>query len=119
MNTQQAKKKLEYLSGVVDILRKIRPQFKAQLLQTFLYIAQNEGCELDEIKEHTKLSQASVSRNVATLSTVETKGKPGLGFIKKDICLNDPKRYCLYLTTKGKQFLNLLLKEWTNEPCQL
>lgn len=100
--------KLNFLMQVIAVLREINPQFKAQTIQTFLYIAANQGCDMADIQRDLKLTQASTSRNVAILSHVKAKNEPGLGFIRKVIAIDDPKKYRLYLTAKGQKFLNTL-----------
>lgn len=79
-----------------------------QLLITFLYVADHDGCLQATLAKATGMSGASVSRCLDWLGTKHRSGKPGLDLIRRE---EDPiyyKRYRLHLTEKGKRVAHLM-----------
>ena len=81
------------------------------LLMTFLYIAGNEGCSMQELEKATGATPASNSRNTDWLSYGRNSvSNNGLGLVSKDKPLRqkDRRRVVLKLTPKGKELLTKL-----------
>ncbi|GCE65723.1 MarR family transcriptional regulator [cyanobiont of Ornithocercus magnificus] len=81
------------------------------LLMTFLYIARNDGCSMQDLERATGATGASNSRNTDWLSYGRNAvTNNGLGLIKKERPLNqkDRRKIVLSLTSKGKELLKTL-----------
>ena len=102
----------------IQEFRKISPRIHSQTISVFLYVAINEGKQgvpMTSIENFTKLSQSSVSRNVALLSKwsgIADKDKkirkPGLNFVETFEDPMEKRRKLVRLTTKGKVFFSKL-----------
>lgn len=79
-----------------------------QLLVTYLYVADHDGCQQGALKKATGMSEASVSRCLDWLSTTHRSGKPGLDLIKREVDPDYWKRYRLFLTDKGRRVADLM-----------
>ncbi|MBB4039090.1 DNA-binding MarR family transcriptional regulator [Microvirga flocculans] len=60
------------------------------------------------IQEETGYSQSTVSRNIALLSDIGTKDKPGYGLIEVQIDPSDRRKQLLTLTRKGRDLCDKL-----------
>ena len=103
---------LSRLSQVGSILKKeLGYEATMHLLMTFLYIAGNEGCSMQELEKATGATPASNSRNTDWLSYGRNSvSNNGLGLVSKDKPLRqkDRRRVVLKLTPKGKELLTKL-----------
>ena len=100
----------------IQEFRKYSSNIHSQTISVFLYIAINEGKKgvpMTSIADFTKLSQSSVSRNVALLSKwsgiidKEKKiRKPGLDFVEAFEGPMERRRKLVKLTAKGKIFFS-------------
>jgi hypothetical protein len=54
------------------------------------------------------MSSSSVSRNVTWLTNRHRTGKPGLKLVYREVDQDDPKRFRIFLSTKGVQLATLL-----------
>ena len=78
---------------------------------TFLYIASNEGCGMQELERATGATAASNSRNTDWLSYGRNAvTNNGLGLIKKERPLDqrDRRKIVLGLTSKGRELIRRL-----------
>ena len=83
-------------------------EFPGQLAAVFFWIASHNGCLQQDLERHCSLSASSVSRNVDWLGSLNRRGEQGLGFVRREKDVIDGKRWRLFLTPKGKQFVHLL-----------
>ena len=98
----------EKLQKIVEQFRFIDSGMHAQAMSIFLYVAKQYPKEIamTDIANACDISQASVSRNVALLSSYtryKTKG-PNLLTAKED--LHERRRKLVTLTNKGLKFYN-------------
>jgi len=99
---------LQRMYMAFEVLRAKEREFPAQLVSTFLYIANHNGCRQEDLMVGTSLSSSSVSRNVTWLGPKHRSGKDGLKLVYREIDPDDPKRYRVYLSRKGEQMATLL-----------
>ena len=74
----------------------------------FFYISANDCFKKEDLVSATEMSPSSVSRNVSWLGPKHRLGKDGLKLVKREKDSKDPKRYRIFLTTKGKSMKNLI-----------
>ena len=97
---------------VVEVLRSTgEREFPMQLASTFLWIAAHDGCRQEDVIEATSMSASSVSRNVTWLGPQHRLGKEGLRLVRRERDPLDAKRWRLFLTPKGVQFMRLIEKQ--------
>jgi len=101
---------LQAVTQLVAEVRRLDPEMKIQTLETLLRVAMagRSGLHMTELQRQARLSLASTSRNVSTLSKVNTKGVKAWGFVE---ALEDPadRRYkIVYLTARGREFVDKL-----------
>jgi DNA-binding MarR family transcriptional regulator len=87
---------------IAEIL-KLSSELPLQAVNIFLNVAAQPGITSRELMAQTKMSQSSISRNVALLSDVHRSGSPGLGLI---FTVEDPlerRRKLIYLSDDGKK----------------
>ena len=89
-------------------------EFPLQLAVTLCWIASHNGCLQEDLVEATSMSPSSVSRNVTWLGPRHRLGKEGLKFVRREKDPADPKRWRLYLTPEGKQFVRKLEADLTD-----
>ena len=98
----------------INQFRTLNPQFPAQTMQTFLYIAMKHPEEVPsaDLAKHLDVSQSSVSRNLMALGKVARKDNkvPGLALVETWEDVYDRRRKLAGLTFKG-QTLYRNLKE--------
>ena len=83
-------------------------EFPMQLASTFFYIAANDGFRQEDLVNATSMSSSSVSRNVSWLGPQHRLGKDGLKPVYRERDPQDPKRWRIFLTPKGKQLKNMI-----------
>ena len=91
-----------------EVLRSQEREFPAQLASIFLYIASHPGLRQEELMQATCMSSSSISRNVTWLGPRHRLGRPGLALVYRERDFDDPKRYRIFLTKKGKQLSHLV-----------
>jgi DNA-binding MarR family transcriptional regulator len=97
---------------VFEEFRKLDPEMQMQTALIFLLIANNEGCSISDLEKWTGLTSASCSRNVAALSDIHRKGRPGHNMIVARVDANDRRQRNLYLTVKGRSILNHVMERF-------
>jgi DNA-binding MarR family transcriptional regulator len=107
---QQDRQVLSRVLRVLEQFRALDSEMQMPQAVTLLTIALNEGISLAELTEKTAQATSSASRNVASLSTVHRKGKPGHGLVinKEDPIERRRKQHLL--TPKGKTFIKQLIE---------
>lgn len=97
---------------VVEVLRSTgEREFPMQLASTFLWIASHDGCLQEDLPDAISMSPSSVSRNVTWLGQSHRSGREGLHLVVRRRDTINPKRWRLFLTRKGVQFVNLIEKQ--------
>lgn len=97
------------LYNVLEILRsRGGREFPLQLASALLYIGSHDGLLQEELVEATSMSPSSVSRNVTWLGPRHRLGSEGLKLVRREKDHTDPKRWRLWLTPEGKQFVRIL-----------
>lgn len=97
---------------VVEVLRSTgEREFPMQLASTFLWIASHDGCLQEELPEAISMSASSVSRNVTWLGQSHRTGREGLHLVRRERDTENSKRWRLFLTPKGVQFVHLIEKQ--------
>lgn len=95
---------------VMELLRATgEKEFPMQLASIFFYVASHDGCRQEDVIRGTGISPSSVSRNVSWLgSHHRLEHRQGLRVVRRERDPDDPKRWRLYLTPKGLQWVNLI-----------
>lgn len=92
---------LDYGFAILQEFRKLDPEIPLQTASAFMLVASRPGVSMDEIGRTLNMSQASVSRNVAALSVMQKKDKPGHGLVQAKEDPEDRRRKLVDLTEKG------------------
>ena len=95
---------------VMELLRSTgEKEFPMQLASTFFWIAAHDGCKQEEVARAISVAQSTVSRNVSWLGTEHRlKHRQGLRLVKRVQDPDNHRAWRLFLTPKGKQFVQLL-----------
>lgn len=99
---QSENKSLATLGKAIQRLRAIDPEMPMQTALLFLLVAQRPGLTMKELQRAMVTSQASISRNVATLSRWARFDKRGHDLL---IAKEDPRerrRKVVFLTQRGE-----------------
>lgn len=102
------KKSLRILYQALEQFRILHPEMPTQMVMTFLFIAQHEGCSVREIEGALGISQSSASRNAAALGNLTAFKKPGYGLVEAKADPMELRRKILRLTPKGKMLMTTL-----------
>ena len=108
--TQEDRKVILKLLQVLSKFRELDAEMQMPQAVTLLTVALNEGISLSDLTERTRQATSSASRNVASLSTVHRKGKPGHGLVlnREDPFERRKKQHVL--TPKGRSFVDQLIE---------
>ena len=108
--TQEDRRTLLKQLQVLNRFRELDAEMQMPQAVTLLTVALNEGISLSDLTERTRQATSSASRNVASLSTVHRKGKPGHGLVlnREDPFERRKKQHIL--TPKGLSFINQLIE---------
>jgi len=99
---------------VIEEFRKMDQEMQMQTAMIFLLIAREEGLHSRDLMQHTGLTSASVSRNVAALSKYHRKGRPGHDVIVAREDPIDRRNKQLFLTGKGRAVINSIIERFKN-----
>lgn len=94
----------------VRLFRLLNSEMPMQQADLLLTIARKPGIGSAELMQQTQLAQSSVSRSMKTLSKFGDEGAPGLDLVDAQIDPRATKKRIYFLTPKGKQFVNRVLK---------
>ncbi|GGD03612.1 MarR family transcriptional regulator [Pyruvatibacter mobilis] len=107
-----SKRTIGRLINTIEAFRVLEPDIQAQTIMTFLMAARKEGVGMREMQDHLGVARSTMSRNVGILSsTGYRKGVPGFGLIEAREDPEDRKAKQVYLTPKGRRFLENLLSQ--------
>jgi DNA-binding MarR family transcriptional regulator len=83
-------------------------EFPMQLASALFFVMAHDGCRQEDLIQATGMSASSVSRCVSWLGAHHRLDhRSGLRVVRRERDPDDPKRWRLYLTPKGHQWLNL------------
>ena len=109
-------KEINSLMKAIDVIRTSSDDMPAQQIQTFLCVALRPGITMEDLGQDVGISQASVSRNIASLGKWHRLGKPGADYVE---AIEDPRerrRKIIYLTHKGRKVMEKALEALKGEP---
>jgi DNA-binding MarR family transcriptional regulator len=98
------------LRRVVRIIRTdLSHELPVQQLALLLEVAGNEGIGMPDLSRALKMGQGSVSKNVKLMSKyIEDGQMRGFGLLATEQDLQERRRFVVYTTPKGKEFMNKL-----------
>lgn len=108
--TKTEEVQLRQLLELLNEFRDLDSEMQMPQAVTLVTVALDEGLALGEIAERTQQAMSSASRNVASLSQVHRKGKPGHGLIINKEDPNERRRKQHLLTPKGLAFVRRLIE---------
>lgn len=108
--TKEDRRALNRLLRVLEQFRSLDSEMQMPQAVTLLTIALNEGISLSDLTERTQQATSSASRNVASLSALHRKGKPGHGLVVNREDPAERRRKQHLLTPKGKAFIEQLIE---------
>lgn len=88
----------------------IDPNIPAQVLQTFLTVAMNEGKSLTEISELVGSNLSTTSRHLLELGERNRRLEPGYNLVDRRTDPMNLRQNCYTLTTKGKLLVAEIVK---------
>jgi len=94
------------------MFRQLSGEMPMQQADILLTIAGSPGLTMGDVSKATGLSQSSVSRNVAALSTFHRLGQPGMGLVTAEVDPREPRRRVLFLTTTGQVLVTRLMRTY-------
>lgn len=108
-DTAQDRKQFRSLFSVVTQFRDLDSEMPVQQMQVLCWVALNEGKTQRDLRTSLDMPSSTSSRNIAALSKVHRLGKEGLGLIDFVDDPEDRRAKRLWLTPKGRAFINKLL----------
>ncbi|HET20439.1 MAG TPA: MarR family transcriptional regulator [Chromatiales bacterium] len=107
-DANEAQKTLRKLQQGVAFIRQSESEFSIVALHALLIIASDEGCTVSDVQAKLGVTKAAASRNVHTLGDQDNRrgDLPPMGLISIKVDSADIRRKRLYLTDKGRGFLN-------------
>lgn len=88
----------------------IDPNIPAQMLQTFMAVAMNEGKSLTEIAEVVSANLSTASRHLLELGDRNRRMEPGYGLVARNPDPMNLRQNAYSLTAKGKLLLANIIK---------
>jgi DNA-binding MarR family transcriptional regulator len=87
---------------LMEALRVVRPVMTIQQAHTFLLIAADEGCGVQEYAERAGITQSVMTRILQALGSQRQKGLPGFGLVQQVTDTEDFRKRQTFLTANGK-----------------
>lgn len=97
------------LISLIEEFRKLDTEMQAQQMLIFLIVMRNPDIGMRDLEDKVGLSGASVSRNVAAMSKVHRKGRPGHDLVEAYEDPEDRRYKKVKPTHKGKMVYASLL----------
>lgn len=94
---------------IINEFRKLDGVMPTQTAELFLHIALSPGKSMVDYKNMMGVSQSTVSRNVAYLSDLHWKKKPGLAVVEVFTDPHDSRFKLMRLTAKGKRVASSII----------
>lgn len=76
--------------------------------QLFVEVARRDRCTFAELEEALSLTNGSVSRSVSALGEINRHGQPGYRLLETFKDPDQPRRYLVRLSPRGKALLRQL-----------
>lgn len=110
-NDSDGQKTLRKLQHATAYIRQVESEFSIVSLHALLIIASDEGCTVSDVQSKLGVTKAAASRNVHALGDQDNRrgDQAALNFISIKTDPVDIRRKRLYLTDKGRGFLNGLV----------
>lgn len=100
---------LDQLARALNAFAAMDPiNFPLHHVQVFIEVARSGKCTFAELQEAMNLTNGSVSRTVAALSDVNRHGQPGFRLVEVFKDPEQPRRYLVRLSPRGKALLKQL-----------
>lgn len=100
---------LDQLARALNAFAALDPTvFPLHHAQIIVEVARRGHCTFAELEEALTLTNGSVSRSVAALSEVNRFGGKGYNLLETPKDPDEPRRYRVQLSTKGKAFVRQL-----------
>ena len=95
---------------LIELLRSTgEREFPLQLASVLFFVMSHDGCRMGDLATATGLSSASVTRNIQWLGEQHRiDERSGLKLVRREQDPDDYKRFRLFLTPKGKSWVNLI-----------
>jgi len=92
------------LAGL-EAFRRRTPDLWINNVLTFLYVCENEGINIKELAQVSRLSEATASRSIRSFASPKSPGalKPALGLIELVENPDDGRGRLIYLTEEGRR----------------
>jgi len=91
---------------LMDAFRVVRPILTMQQAHTFLLVAAEEGCGVQEYAERAGIAQPVMTRILLALGTRRQKGAVGYGLVEQATDTEDFRKRQTFLTPKGKALMH-------------
>lgn len=98
-------RRLNVLNLILGEFRALKETASVAQVQTFLYVAINEGCSLTDIAKATGWSQSTLSRHLLDLGPVFRDKTPGYQLIQSERDITNLRTNVYTLTPKGHTLL--------------
>lgn len=92
----------------IELMQTLDERMQAQTITVFLLVCEFGPCRMASIRKMANISQASVSRNCATLGLIHRRGEPGFGLVSTEEDPMDRKHKFVQLTMKGERYRTML-----------
>lgn len=97
--------------GVEYIRRTLHPEFPVQQFAILVEVATEPGITMPELSKRLKMSSASISKNIRSLSRFkEEKEIKGYDLVFTTPSLDDRRRFSVYLTRTGEKWVEDFFK---------
>lgn len=107
--TEQTRREARSVFTLISVFRDLDQDMPMTQAICFLWVALNEGRTQVELRQALNMPSATSSRNLAALSKVHRLGKAGHNLIEWAENPEDRRAKLLYLTPKGRAFVETLL----------
>jgi DNA-binding MarR family transcriptional regulator len=94
----------------MDALRAIRRTMPIQHAYTFLLVASEEGCGVQEYAERAGVTQAVMTRILFALGARSRGRERGYGLVRQGIDTEDARKHQTFLTGKGKALMREIVR---------
>ena len=99
---------MKKLLKIIQLLQTLDERMQAQTILVFLLVCEFSPCRMASIRKMANISQASVSRNCASLGRIHRRGEPGFGLVDTEEDPMDRKHKFVQLTQKGERYKQMI-----------
>lgn len=109
LHSADSRKALRNLVFALGVLREQSATMPIGQVQTFFYVALNEGKSLGELAQLTGFKQSTLSRYLLDLSDKTRKGDNGYDLVRREADPHELRRNMYTLTAKGRKLVEGIL----------